>query len=682
MIGHSLGRRHGRPVRSLVAVLLAALCLGALAAQPAPVAAARPDLTLVGDASYVVVPDDATVRVAVDLTATNNRSDTATRRYYFEEAFLAVQPGTTGFAISSPDGKAGVRVSSTTDEYTLLRITFGSRLFSGRSTTFQLTFELPDPGGPAERDVRIGQALVTFPVWAFATDDTAGGSATLTIPGDYEVGFAAGSMDGPTDGPDGNQVFRTGTLADPLDFFAYVVADRPGAYAGTSIRPEVLGVPVPLSVEAWVDDQDWGARVGDLFVRGLPALGDAVGVPLAARDEPFVVREGVSRTLGGYAGIFDPAAGRIDIDYAAGPFVILHEAAHLWFNGGFLAERWANEGFASYYASAAAVDLEVEATPDILTPELEAARIPLNAWGGVGTEGDATEDFGYAASLALASSIAERAGADGLRAVWTAVAADEAAYQPRHEASARPEARSSSPDWRGLLDLLEERTGGRFDDLWARWVVREDQAELLDQRALARAQHTEVADLAGDWELPALIRAELEAWRFTDAQGLIAQARAILDERAVIEDRARSKGLEPPPTLRTRFEEGALRAADAEARAELTAIDALDLAEAARDSEPTILRTIGLLGEDPEADLLAAEAAFEAGDLVTAVEAAERARVSWVDAESVGTRRALSALGALLLVLTVGVLLAIQVRARRRRSRLDQGDLPVAVEGP
>ena len=103
--------------------------------------------------------------------------------------------------------------------------------------------------------------------------------------------------------------------------------------------------------------------------------------------------------------------------------MVLHESAHAWFNGGLLTDRWANEAFASYYGLEAAEELGVKATADTLTPELEAARIPLNAWGAVGREDDKTEDYAYAATLALAREIAERAGADGLRAVWADAAA-------------------------------------------------------------------------------------------------------------------------------------------------------------------------------------------------------------------------------------------------------------------
>ena len=40
------------------------------------------------------------------------------------------------------------------------------------------------------------------------------------------------------------------------------------------------------------------------------------------------------------------------------------------------------------------------------------------------------EDYAYAATLVLADAIAERAGADGLRAVWADASAHIGAYQP------------------------------------------------------------------------------------------------------------------------------------------------------------------------------------------------------------------------------------------------------------
>ena len=97
----------------------------------------------------------------------------------------------------------------------------------------------------------------------------------------------------------------------------------------------------------------------------------------------------------------------------------------------------------------------------------------------------ATEAFGYAASFALATAIAERAGDDALRAVWADAASGVGAYQPgsglgapatEPETPGAPETTGGAADWRALLDLLEAHTGTDFTDLWRESVVRPEEA--------------------------------------------------------------------------------------------------------------------------------------------------------------------------------------------------------------
>ena len=207
--------------------------------------------------------------------------------------------------------------------------------------------------------------------------------------------------------------------------------------------------------------------------------------------------------------------------------MVLHESAHAWFNGGLLADRWANEAFASYYGLEVADALKVKAAGEALTPALEAARIPLNAWGPVGREDAKTESYAYAASLVLARAIAERAGEDGLRAVWADASRHVGAYQPPLPADAatsavgggggEPETVAGAPDWRGLLDLLEAHSAASFADLWRTWVARDTDLALLDARAAARARYDEVVAAAGDWQLPRAVRDAMRAWQFDQA---------------------------------------------------------------------------------------------------------------------------------------------------------------------
>ena len=175
----------GRTRRLGLTVLALVFAVGLVAAPPAAseVRAATPDLTIVSDATYQVRPGDRLVRVTVDMTLKNHLRDTAARRYFFDTAYLAVLPGTSGFKVSGSGGPS-VRATRRNNDYTLLRINLGKRLFSGKSAKYRLTFDLKDSGGSSTRDVRVGDSLASFPVWAYASDQTPGSRVTVVFPKD------------------------------------------------------------------------------------------------------------------------------------------------------------------------------------------------------------------------------------------------------------------------------------------------------------------------------------------------------------------------------------------------------------------------------------------------------------------------------------------------------------------
>jgi hypothetical protein len=654
--------------RSALLAVLASVAVAGLLAAPAPARAATPDLTIVSEARYDVQPDKRRVRVTLDLTLHNRLKDTKTTRFYFDEAFLAVMPGTSGYRLSwDGDGSPSVRATKRTKTYTLLRLDLARRIYGGKTAKYRLRFDLKDPGGSATRDLRVGTTLVSFPVWAFASDDTPGSSATVVFSAGFEVEVEAGAIPDPTTTGDGRTVFRTGRLGKPLDFFAYLVGDRPGAYAERTVSTTVDGATVTLLVESWPDDEAWADRVSGLLERGLPAIGDRVGLPWPQTDRTLTVREAVSRSTGGYAGLFDPTAGEVEIAYYADAFVVLHEAAHAWFNGSLLADRWANEAFASLYAERAATVLDVKVAPDELTEKLQESAIPFNAWGPVGTESTAAEDYAYAASLAFARTVDERAGADGLALVWADAADRTAAYQP---VGTQAEKLTAAPDWRVLLDLLEENTDATYDDLWRTWVARPADLALLDARATARDRYETVLATTDGWRLPRPIRDAMRAWQFEDATGWLDEAAASLDDRRRVEAAATAAGLIAPAGLRLAFEDddGFADAAE-EAAAELETIERYTNAEALRipPDNPNPLYVLGLWGLTPDADLGEARDAFAEGDLAASADASSDAAAAWASAELVGQGRAFS-----LLLLTLAVLLAFflfytSVRRRRRR---------------
>lgn len=666
--------------RRLAGLLLAIVAATALLAAPAGVSqvrAATPDLTIVANASYDVQPEQHRVHVTLDMLLANHLKDTTTKRFYFDKAFLSVLPGTSGFKLTwTAPGTPKASVSKKTSTYTLLRLDLGQRLYSGKSASYRLVFDLVDNGGAATRDVRIGSSLVSFPVWAFATDATPGSTVRVVFPAGYQVEVQAGEIPAPTTAADGTVTLQTDKLANPLTFFAYLVADRPAAYAERKQVATIGTTPVELAIRGWADDKAWSDRVGGLVGRSLPVLSKQIGLDWP-RKGGLIVHETISRTTGGYAGLFDPSLGQIDIAYDAADYVVLHESAHAWFNGALLTDRWANEAFASYYGLEVATALKVKATGDTLTPALEAARIPLNAWGAIGSEDVKTEDYAYAATLTLARAIAERAGADGLRAVWADAADRVGAYQPPASATTTAggpavvsETVDAAPDWRGLLDLLEADTGTSYDDLWRTWVARDTDLPLLDARKVARAQYVAVVASAGDWQLPRAVRDAMRTWRFDQAAGLLTDAATVLDERADIATDAAASGLTVPDTLRTAFESpDGFASATLEAGAEIEAIHRYDTAVAARPVEPNLLQQAGLWGTTPSADLDRSRSLFASGDLAGSADAAGSAGATWGRAEESGRGRVVS-LGLLALAFVLGVILfGLSLRGWRRARR-------------
>ncbi len=652
--------RMGRRLRMIgFAILLAGLALPGAAA---PVAAV-PNLTLVAATTYEVLPDEGRIIVTAEITATNRLKDSVARRFYFRTAYLAVLPGASHLAIRGGSGSPKVSVTRRAADHTELKIDLGANLASGKSTRLTLTFEVRDPGGAPDRPVRISPSLVTFDAWAFATPDTGGSSVTVILPAGYGVEIGRGPLEGPTATGDGRQAWTSGRLAAPLEFVADIAADRPADLVESRVElPMAEGAAVVL-VRSWPDDPAWGVRVAALLERALPVLEREVGLPWPL-TEPLAVEESLVRGGAAFAGLFEPAENRIEVAYSAPDGVILHELAHAWFNGRLVADRWIAEAFAAQYAALAAAELGVDPATPALTPDLERLEIPLNDWAPAGRDAAPTDDYGYAASAALAHEIAARAGDDDLAEVWAAVAARDGAYPPP---SGDVEAVAETPDWRALLDLLEDRTGRSFEDLWRRWVARPGDLAILRERAATRAAYAATLDHAGDWHLPRSVRDALRAWRFDLAASMLEVANRVLEHRDELAREAAAAGVVPPPTLRAAFEgEAGLEAAEAEALAELATVAAIREAQASRPvaagfvDQATV--AAGLLLADPEDRLADAAAAFASGDLEAAFEAAAGAEDVWSSAATVGRGRIVSTgLLALSTLLLVGF-----VRQRRR----------------
>lgn len=666
-------QRHARLRLHKLALLPAALLAAAAAlpwlVAPLPARGAEGGLVVLAETRYEVLPEESRVRVTIDAVATSFEPDEPDAQVFYSGITFAVQPGASTVAARADGSPLAAGIVEERDDYTAVEVTFGRRVFFGQSYAYSISFDLVDEGGTGHRDLRISRSVVAFPVWAFGTTGEVGSSVRVEMPAGYAPSVQGAVMSR-------TQTAQGGTVLsaqpeDPFAFFAYVSAERPGAFVGSTVGLRVGSESASLLIRAWEDDPGWGARMAELMTDGLPALQSLIGVdyPVVGR---LTVEEAATSRLGEYAGIYNDMTNTIRVRYDADAFVALHEAAHIWFNGELFRDRWINEAWAEFYGVSAGQ--RIGASGDIyeLSNELLEARIPLNDWGAVGAEGRDVEYFAYAATYELAGLIAERTDLVGLQAVWQAAAAREAAYQPVHAEERTTRVAAVQPDWQRLLDLLEERTGVTYTDLWETWVVNPQQQPLLGERGEARALYVEIVDEAGAWELPASIRSQMDAWSFDAARGELNLAADVLVQRDRVAHRAAELQLEPPGSLRSAFEgDDGLAAAAQEATLELNVLDLLAGADLRLADEPSVLERIGLLGSDPSADLATARDAFEAGDLVAAGEEAGAAAAARATAAALGRDRVVIG-GAALLGLN-GVALAASSVRRGRRAPVARG---------
>jgi hypothetical protein len=652
----------------LTGVLLAA---GVIVALPVGSVArgAEDGLRIVTDATYDARPTSGSVRVTIDATATNTTPDTTGGRTYYTGLTFALPPGATHITAASGAVALPLVVRERAAGFTTVELTYHRQVFHGQDYRYRVVFDLLDGGSAPDRDVRVTRTVVAFPVWAFGSAGTTGSSVSVRIPAGYSPSVEGGPLNTSHDAA-GLTTLSATDLADPYDFFAYVSADRPGAFNETTTTAALRSASATVVVRAWDDDPAWGTRMRDLMGRGIPELATLIGLPYPVHGQ-LRVEEAATSRLGEYAGTYNDTTELITVRYDANAVVALHEASHIWFNESLLRGRWIGEAFAEYYGVQAAAALhEPGSTFDLTDAEL-SHRIALNDWGAIGVESLGVEDFAYAASYHLATLIADRTDAAGLREVWRAVHAGDMSYQPPGAgAGAKPErgVSAETEDWQRLLDLLDNRTRVAYGDLWRDWVVNAEQAKQLDARDAARAAYATTVTAADGWQLSRDVRAELGAWQFSAVTADLATARDVLAERTTIATDAAALGLTPSDDLRRAFEgTGGLDAAAAVAGDERTSLDTLRRAGELVHRPTSALESVGLIGADPAADLAAARTAYEAGDLDAADARAEAALTARDGADGAGRERVGIAGGAVLgLDLAAISVLGIRRRWQRR----------------
>jgi hypothetical protein len=655
-----------RFVDVLAAVAALALLALAPAGLPGHVArAADRGLVVVAQTRYEALPEARRVHATIDAVATSYTPNPVDGLAYYPRVTFDVQPGATHVAATSSGQGLAVALNVTHPDFVEVTVTFPEGVFFQQSFAYQVSFDLPDPGGAPNRNLRISPSIVAFPIWAFGSSGEAGGSVTVILPSGFNPKVQGEDFVAST-GPAGQIVLSTATLPDPFNFFAYISADRPGAFRDTLLTVQVGDKPASLKVRAWQDDPDWGTTMGKLMTDGLPALQRLIGLPYPAPGT-LVIEEAATSRLGEYSGVYNNLTVSIRVRYDADAYVGLHEAAHVWFNGDLFPDRWIGEAYAEFYGVQAAKSIAASGVAFDLTDNLLASKIPLNDWGAIGAVDIGVEEYAYAASYHLALLIFARTDVAGLQAVWRGVSNGEMAYQPMHGVGTpQTGVDFHVGGWQELLDLLDERTGATFDDLWAAWVVNDQQQPVMVARSSARKHYAAVVTEAGPWNLPTDLRYAMGSWQFDEAEADLVLADAVLAARDRIAAQASGLGLTPPAALQQAFEgKSALPAAKQEAGLEIEALAAISKAAGRLAEKASFLEWIGLLGTDPQANLDAARTAFQADQLDAATKDADRALATRVSAEEAGQTRVVLGGGGFA-VLSGGILVGVRIRRRRR----------------
>ncbi len=638
-----------------------------LAAFDAPRAFAADDIAIRTAARYTVVPDKGVVRVSIDVTATNAKPNKVTggviTRYFYDGVNLGVQPEATHFR-ATQDGSPATVTADRREAYRLVTILFRTNIFFQQQARVRLTFDLPAGKPRSSSDVRVGPAFASFLAWAFG--DT--GTVRVDIPRAFKVDLSGAALERST-GDTGVQVY-TATTTDPGAWFAWVNARNDD---GLTRQRLALANGEQVVVRAWPEDTGWRKRVATILGDGIPQLTRRIGLPWPV-DGALSVLEIHTPLLEGYAGFYNPATDEIRISEDLDDVTIVHEASHAWFNQHLFTERWITEGLAEEYASQVVDAIGGDAPGPGKAPRSAKAAFPLNAWPPPAPIADdkanARERYGYDAAFRVIRQVVRGVGAEGMRKVFAAADSKTTAYP----GSVDPEPTTLPNDWRRFLDLTEGVGGATgVAALLRTWALTDQSAALLAPRATARAAYRELVTNGDGWAAPVVVRMAMDAWQYDEAVADIGAASDVLAARDDIATAADAAGLDAPDGLEAAYER-ARAAGDLVSVAQDAATSRQSLAEVASAAAAAAaprdwLVGLGLVGKAPDADLVAARAAWEAGDFTTATATATLVVGTLHVAPDAGRGRALVIGGGLGLVL----LLIVAVGLGRRRASQARG---------
>lgn len=525
-------------------VLAAALTLAGFAFfAPSALAQDRDGLDVTSTKTYTPEPANEHIVVEATYTMTNVQADEiigeSVRSFYFTSWVVAIPATVTEFEATSNGTPLTVSLDpdENTEDISFATISLPSNLDFQETVTIAVRYIIPGGEPRAGGGVaRVNDSFLSFPVWAAGDPDAT--DVRINVP----EGFAydlEGSLDElKPSSDDGLVIYEATDIPQPREFFGQVF----GRNDSGLITETAQLSNATATVRAWPDDPDWAAFVVDAIEDDVPIIEDLTGLAWPAGD--IEVIETVTPYLYGYGGWFNASSGLIEIGENLERDLILHELTHAWFNEELIEGRWITEGLAEEYASRT-IEATGDVRPDPEQPDLaDPVRVPLADWGSPWSLSEdqafGYEQYHYNASWWVLRHITNDIGLDAMADVLAALDQDQLAY-----AGEGPiELTQLSTRWTHFFDLLDRTTTAQgLDELFETYVLNPEQSVHLETRRETLQAYDDLLERSGAWGPPLVIRQQLAAWDFDEANAQIAVANDIVAQRDAVDMLASALGV-------------------------------------------------------------------------------------------------------------------------------------------
>ena len=621
-----------------------------------------PDVDTAASYRYVVNPEAGVVGVTINLSVTadkpnQNLADGSFYEFYFDGYFFVIPSVAEGLTVTDGAGRdLEYSVEDEEEDYQILDIDFRRNIFYRQTSTIIMDFDLPGDDLRTDELARINEAYAGFSVWVDPQLEEA--SIEIIVPDGFENDSTGTDRFSRERIEDNNLRFYVDDI-DPEDYWAIASLSRESSLVSTELRVDGH----EIEIRSWPGDDIWTSYVVDSMETGLPMLIDRVGLDWPIEDELTVV-ESYSPYILGFAGWYDPVLNEIEIGDELDEHVVFHELSHVWFNDRLFDARWITEGLADEFGAAVVADRGDKRPEPPEIDRVDPTAQPLNEWQDYSGDLEA-EEWAYGASWTVTSAVVEHIGIDALADVVQAVANDEISYV----GDGSPELDWQQKDWRRYLDLIENRGEVQdqvITDLFAEWVLTDQQSRLLADRADSRSAYQSLDEAGTGWAPPLGVRSALTEWRFEAPDEAMVTATELLEQRDDLVALVAPLEASIPADLETQYEEAEDFDVVTKRLAEVTKTGrALIDADTNVENADGLFERVGTIGTDFPADLAAGVQAFESGDMEVAADQAAALDDEVDGLARAGMIRVAVAVGLSVLLL---VLLFWLVR-RRRRSR-------------